>query len=148
VRKLLLALGLLALAFIPGAEAQGPIVGPGQPILCPFSFQTNVTSATTTQLIAGNTSQRIYICGWHVTSILATSTTFQFTYGTGATCTTANTGNLTPPFNVTSTAPSADHGTYASLQVPPTGNPTGANVCMVTGTGTTGTAVIVYYSIF
>src|SRR5215469_6575022 len=134
MKKLLFALGLLALAFIPRADAQGPIVGPGQPILCPFSAQANVTSATTTQLVAGNTSMRVYICGWHVTSILSTSTTFQFTYRTGATCTTASTGNVTPPFNVTSTAPSADHGTYASLQVPPTGAPTGANVCMVTGT--------------
>jgi len=147
MRRLLYALLFVLTSAVP-ASAQGPIVGPGQPILCPFTAQANVTSATTTQLVAGNTSQRIFICGWHVTSILSTSATFQFTYGTGATCATASTGNVTPPFNVTSTAPSADHGTYASFQIPPTGAPTGANICIVTGTGTTGTAVLLYYSIF
>jgi hypothetical protein len=142
MKRLLIALGLLALALIPRADAQAPIVGPGQFIMCPFSFQTNITSATTTQLVAGVTGQRVYVCGWHVTSISATSSTFQFEYGTGASCTTPTV--LTPPFNVTSTAPSADHQTYA---IGPNGG-AGQTLCAVTTGTPTGTAVLVYYSQF
>jgi hypothetical protein len=137
---------LLALAALCGsARAQGTIVGPGNLVLCPLSAQTLVASATTTQMIAppSNPALRIYICGWHVTSILGTSSTFQFEYGTGATCGTG-TQIITPTFNVTSTAPSADHQSYA---IGPN-SAAGAGLCVITGTGATGTAVMVYYNQF
>ena len=141
MKRLLLALGL-CLALSSSALSQGTIVGPGNMVLCPQSANNLAASATTTQLVAGVANQRIYVCGWHVTSILSTSSTFQLVYGTGASCTSPT--NLTPTFNVTSTAPSADHQSYA---IGPN-SATGQSVCMITGTGATGTAILLYYSQF
>ena len=141
MKKLLLALGL-CLALSSSALSQGPIVGPGNLILCPLSAQNSI-AAGTVQLVVPVAGQRIYVCGWHVTSILSTTSTFQFIYGTGATCGTG-TVNLTPAFNVTSTAPSADHQSYA---IGPN-SAIGAGLCMIAGTGATGTAVMIYYSQF
>ena len=141
MRKLLAALAFLWLACAAPAFAENT-VGPGQQVLCNKTAQASVASATTTLLITGVAGQSIFGCGWHVTSILATTSTFQFVYGTGATCGTGQ-QPLTPAFNVTSAAPSSDHISLASYQVP-----LGNNVCVITGTGTTGDAIVVYYSQF
>ncbi len=141
---LLLSLSLSLLAWAP-SHAEN-VVGPTNAILCSKTASATPTSATTTALVSGVAGQSIYICGWHVTSILNTTSTFQFEYGTqGGPCGNSPipTTVITPAFNVTSTAPSADHITYAVLQVP-----AGAQLCIVTGSGTTGDAVLVYYSQF
>ena len=138
----LLALGLALYAPIPSAFAQGTVVGPGNLILCVAGAQATVVSATTTSLVTGVAGKIITICGWHVTSTQAASSTFQFIYGTqGGPCGTPTT--LTPAFSVTSTAPSADHIDYATLQVP-----IGQQLCVVTTGSTVGQAIQVYYSQF
>jgi hypothetical protein len=135
---------LVALTSASPASAQGTIIGPGQQVLCIKVAAINAVSATTTQLINNtSTTQSIFICGWHVTSILSTSTTFQFTQGTGGTCAGGTSSIISPPLNVTSTAPSADHIDYATVSLLP-----GNSLCVVTGTGTTGTGVLVYYNQF
>lgn len=101
------------LAFRP-AEAQGPIVGPGQPILCTGIATLAVGSTGLTQIVAASTGKAIYICGWHVTNTAA-SGTFLLASGTGSNCGT-NGATLIPATNVTNTAPSADHQSYASFQ--------------------------------
>jgi len=155
MRSSRLALGLLALLPLlcagPSALSQGPIVGPGQPILCANNganptfgapAQATIATATTTSLIAGVAGKITVMCGWHVTSSQTTSTTFQFEYGTqGGPCTTPTV--LTPAFSVTSNAPSSDHIDYGSIQAP-----AGAQVCVVTTGATVAQSVVMYYSQF
>lgn len=140
MRKLLLALALALPVLIPSAQAQGPIVGPGQPILCPFVAQQSPAAAGTLGLVNGVAGKITVICGWHVTSTQSTSSTFQFQYGTqGGPCTTPT--NLTPAFSVTSTAPSADHIDYGSMQAP-----AGTQICVASTGATVALAVMIYYS--
>jgi hypothetical protein len=117
VKKLLLALGLL-LPLSSSALSQGPIVGPGQPIICTkvATIPPGGPAATLTQLVAAVAGQSISVCGWHITNTAAAGT-FSFSYGTGAAC---GTGTQTPfpAQSVTSNAPSADHSQYASVTVP------------------------------
>lgn len=122
MRRLLLALAFLVL--MPGAQAQGPIVGPGQTILCSNPLRGGVPSggfvgtAALAQIqgMGGIAGQSIYICGWHITNSAA-SGTFAFSYGTGTNCGTGTTV-LIPPVNVSSSAPATDHIDYAFIQIP------------------------------
>src|SRR6516164_9702037 len=134
MKKLLLGLALLC--WSAPAFAQ---VGPPNPILCNSQGQATIATATTTGVVNGVAGQRVYICGWHVTSTQAASTTFQIIQGTqGGPC--GSPANLTPAFSVTSTAPSSDHVDYAQMQTTP-----GAQVCVVTVGATIGQAVIIWY---
>jgi hypothetical protein len=101
--------------------------------------QQSPAAAGTLSLVSGVANQRIYICGWHVTSSQTTSTTFQFVAGTqGGPCGTPT--NLTPAFSVTSNAPSADHIDYVTMQTAP-----GQQLCVVTTGTTVAQAILVYY---
>src|SRR6516162_558367 len=110
MRKLLFA---LALAAICGpASAQGPIVGPGQYVLCTGAATLAVGPTTITKIIPpstdnSGTTKSIFICGWHITNT-GTTGTFTISYGSGATCGTG-TVVAVPATNVSSSAPSADH---------------------------------------
>jgi hypothetical protein len=138
LRTALIFLGLVAA--VP-AFAQST-VGPGQQILCPQEAMATVATATTTSLVNGDPSKLIVVCGWHVTSTQSASTTFQLIYGTqGGPCSSPT--NITPPFSVTSTAPSSDHIDYATFTIPK-----GAQLCVVTTGATVGQAILVYYSQF
>jgi hypothetical protein len=124
---------------IPGFS-QTP-VGPPNQILCNKTASVSVASATTTSVITGTTTTTIFLCGWHVTSANTATSQFQFEYGTqGGPCSTPTT--FTPPFSITSTAPSADHVDYAQFSAP-----LGAQVCVVT-TGTTNVQVLLWYNQF
>ena len=117
-------------------------VGPGQQVLCNQTFQVAVATATTTALVSGVAGKSIFSCGWHVTSTQAASTTFQFEYGTqGGPCTTPTV--VTPAFSVTSTAPSSDHISLATFQIPP-----GSQLCVVSTGATVGLSILIYYSQF
>jgi len=142
MRRLLYALLFVLTSAVP-ASAQGTIVGPGNLVLCPLSVNTLFASATTVQMVAPSAGKSVFICGWHVTSILSTSSTFQIQFGTGATCGT-NTVNVTPLFSVTSTAPSADHQSYAFGP----NSAVGAGLCVTTAGAPTGTAVMIYSNQF
>lgn len=52
------------------------------------SVAINITSATTTQLVAPSGSTAVYVCGFDFTisEVVTTANTLQFTTGTGATC--------------------------------------------------------------
>jgi hypothetical protein len=119
VRKLLLA-GIASLALCGGAHAQ---VGPPNSVLCNQFVNFTGTGAAAT-VITGVAGKAIYLCGWHITSTSSTTTTFQITAGTTATCGTG-TVTVTPALNVTITAPSSDHIEFATLSFP---GP--ANICV------------------
>jgi hypothetical protein len=142
MRKLGATLHLLFwLACVAPAFAENT-VGPGQQVLCNQVAFVTVSSATITSLVAGVAGKAIFSCGWHVTSNQATSTTFQFEYGTqGGPCTSPTA--VTPAFSITSTAPSADHISLATYQIP-----IGAQLCVVTTGAAVGQAIAVYYSQF
>ena len=139
MKKLLVL--LLALLWAGPALPQTPI-GPPNQILCNKAAIATVVTATTTSLVAGVAGQNIFICGWHVTSNQSASTTFQFVSGTqGGPC--GSPVNVTPAFNVTSTAPSSDHIDYAQLQLA-----AAAQLCVVTVGATVGQAILVWFNQF
>lgn len=115
MRKLFLALALALSALIPGAQAQGPVVGPGNIILC-GKGATFTGTAALAQIIAAVSNQSIFICGWHITNTAAAGT-FAFSYGTGSNCGTG-TVNILSNVSVSNTAPATDHIDYAFLQIP------------------------------
>lgn len=135
MKKLSAAL-FLWLAFAGAALAENT-VGPTNSIICNKQGQLTGTGATA-QIVPGVVGQSIFICGWHVTNTAA-SGTFQFSYGTGATCTSGT--NITPNFTVSNTAPSADHITAAWSN-----GVAGQTLC-VNATVTT-VVVMVFYSQF
>jgi hypothetical protein len=135
-----LGLGLaLALAFAAPAPAE--IVGPINTVFCNKTASVSVSSATTITLVSGISAATINWCGWHTTSTQSGSTTFQFEYGAAPGC--ANPTTLGPPFNVTSSAPSADHQPYATASLP-----TGASLCLVTTGSPIGISTEVWFSQF
>src|SRR6266481_257493 len=137
--KLVLLL-LCALLCSSIAKAEN-VVGPTNLILCNKAFPSTAAAATTTQAVPGVAGQNIQLCGWEVTSNQNGSTTFQFEYGTGATCTSPTI--ITPPFSITSAAPSVDRISSAWRTVP-----AGASICMITVGATVGIAALLYYSQF
>ena len=141
MRKLSAAF-LLWLAFAGAARAENT-VGPTTQIICNKVAIATISSATTTSLVAGVAGQSIFSCGWHVTtSQAAPGISFQFEYGTqGGPCTTPTI--LSPAFNVSNTAPSSDHISIATSSAP-----AAAQVCVVSGAGTTNLAIEFYYSQF
>jgi hypothetical protein len=124
MRKLSLALAFVAALSLclpwPPARAENT-VGPTNQALCNKQAQFTGTGAIA-QLVAGVAGQSIFICGWHITATTGTNT-FQFTFGTGSTCTSPT--NLTPLLNVNSAAPSADHITAAWI-----GSNSGQTLCI------------------
>lgn len=120
LRSLIVVLGLAVVivgAYLSGPRAQ---VGPANQILCNQGVQFTGTAAFT-QVLAASAGRTTAICGWHVTSTSATTTTFQLEAGSGTNCATG-TVVLTPPLNVTLSAPSADHIDWATLSVPTPNN--------------------------
>jgi hypothetical protein len=137
------ALLVLALALLGTPAWAENTVGPTNQVICNKAAQLTISSATTTSVVAGVAGQSIYTCGWHVTTTqTSTFPTFQFEYGTqGGPCTSPTV--VTPAFGVTNTAPSADHISIATIQIP-----SGNQVCVVSGTNTTNLAIEFYYSQF
>ena len=143
MKKLFLALGLF-FALSPSALSQGPIVGPGQPILCVTAATLAVGPSTITRIITGVSGKSINICGWHITNTGATGT-FSFSIGTGTNCGT-NTSVVVPAQNVTSTAPITDHIDYAFLTIPSTTGGLPTDLCITPSVATI--AAVVYYNQF
>jgi hypothetical protein len=133
----LLALGFALLAW--GAQAQPSIIGPPNAVQCNAVATLAVGTTGLTQMVAAVTGQRIFVCGWHVTNTGATGT-FLLANGTGSNCGT-NTVTQIPALNVTSTAPSGDHQTFATFQTP-----ISAALCVNPSVATI--AVVVYYAQF
>ena len=144
MRRSLFALALALAAICGPASAQGPIVGPGQYVLCTGAATLAVGPTTITQIIPisgsnAGTNKSIFICGWHITNT-GTTGTFTVSYGTGSNCGTG-TVVVVPATNVSSSAPSADHIDYASLQTPQ-----GVNLCVTPSVATI--SFVIYYNLF
>ncbi len=137
MRKLSAAF-LLWLAFAGAARAENT-VGPTTQIICNKIATLAVGPATITQMVAAIAGQSIFVCGWHVTNTGATGT-FSFQNGTGSNCGTG-TATIIPATNVTNTAPSADHISIATIQVPQ------ANAFCVTPS-VASISVVIFYSQF
>lgn len=146
MKKLLLLLGLLLCPSL--AFAQGQVAGPPNAILCnqmtSFGPTTgaSVFSVTSPSTLQG--SQRVYLCGWHITTQNATAGTFQIIQGVvsgGIQC-GAQASTITPSLAVSNTAPSTDHIDFAFTQTPSTG----AQVCVNSaGTSVSG---LIYFTQF
>jgi hypothetical protein len=126
----------------PVAVVLGNIPGTTDPCLnstLKSSVVINISSATTTQLVAAVTGKAVYVCGFlfTISQVVTTANTLGFEYGTGTNCgtgTIALTGLLggggiiaAPPITVQ--APS--DGTDFSA-------PTSNALCAVTAIGATG----------
>jgi hypothetical protein len=98
------------------------------------SVAINLTTATTTQLVALAAGQSVYVCGYNFTET-SVAQTAQFEYGTGASCGTGTTV-LTGPFTSTTTN-TIVVGEYSggTIMTAPTGNA----LCIVS----TGAAVVI-----
>jgi hypothetical protein len=112
--RLFALLGLLCFSSF-GAWAENT-VGPTSQIICNKTAQLPVGPVVLTQMIAAVPGQVIFVCGWHTTNTAAAGT-FSFSYGTGANC-AVGTQPVIPPTNVSSSAPSADHISLATIQIP------------------------------
>lgn len=78
--------------------------------VCDKSAQLQMTTATTTQLVALVANQKIRVCGYQIQgSTVATATNVTLVYGTGAACVTGTTA-ITPAF----TYPASSVGLPAS----------------------------------
>jgi hypothetical protein len=67
---------------------------------CNKSAQLQMTTATTTQIVALSTGQQVRICAYAIQgSTTATGTTLKLVYGTGTACATGTT-SLTPAWNL------------------------------------------------
>jgi len=136
MRKLLTLLAFSALLVAPRAFAQSQ-ANPFDPC-AQFPKQyvgINISSATTTRLVALNANAPIYVCGGVLNQVNGTGS-LKLEYGTGATCGTGTTALTGPLYastvasgttNVVLTA-SKTTGTYAVA-------PTGTSLCAVS-TGT------------
>lgn len=92
------------------------------------SVPITVSTATTTQLIAGISGQSIYVYAWDISSTIAN--TVQLEYGTGATCGTG-TVVLTGAYPLSAAAPMTV-GAFGTLFTVPRNN----NLCLITTVST------------
>jgi len=114
--KLFLTLLLAFTLLCAGPGRSENTVGPTNQVTCNKIATLTAGPTILTQMIAAVAGQSIFICGWHVTNTAAAGT-FSFSYGTGANCASGTTA-IIPATNVTSSAPSADHISIATIQVP------------------------------
>lgn len=91
MKKLLLA--LLLSFFSLGAVAQITATDPCFSTAPKSSVAINITTATTTQLVAISGTTRIYACDFALTisQVVTTPNTLKFVYGTGSNCGTGTT---------------------------------------------------------
>jgi hypothetical protein len=94
-RRFFALTGFLLIAAWVCAQQQVP-----RSTVCNNFAQLQMTTATTTQIVALVSSQKVRICAYAIQgSTTATATTLKLVYGTGAACVTG-TANLTPAWNL------------------------------------------------
>lgn len=92
--------GVCLLACLLGAASPAA----GQYPHCEQTATIDVSSATTTQIVALLGGQRVYVCGWHLNIIGAAGPpTIKFVHGTGSACATGI-ADLTPVHSGSTTA--------------------------------------------
>lgn len=93
-----------ALFFAAPASAQG--VSPNQMFGCNQSAFYDASTNGSTKLVTGNSTQRIYVCGWDLWA--GGTVNVKLVYGTGGTC-GAGTTAITPAFQFTAQTGVVDH---------------------------------------
>jgi hypothetical protein len=83
------------------------------------SVPINISTATTTQLVAGISGKAIYVTAWDL--IAAGTTSFTFEYGTGANCAVGTTA-LTGPYGLVAQFGATKGGGLGPVLVVPAGN--------------------------
>lgn len=125
-----------------GAISSGNLAGI---IQCDKSVTFNSVTAATTQLVALNGSQVIYVCGYSlvIQGVVTTPASWKLVYGTGASCATGLT-DLTGTLTGSTVAGSAlsfnAGGGLGSILRTPAGNA----LCMTTATVTLKSGVVWY----
>jgi len=102
------------------------------------SVAINISSATTTQLVALSAGKVVYACGF-TASGTGTTDTIQFEYGTGTTCGTGTTA-LTGPIALAA-APNSSYGPGSTVFATASANA----LCAVTGGTVTNVAGVLTY---
>jgi hypothetical protein len=98
-------------------------------------------AAATTQIVALNATQALYVCGYQMSQV-ATAATLQWVYGTGASCGTGTT-SLTGVMGVTASQPISYGGAGTVMKVP-----IGNALCLTTtGAGGTAAGIVSYVSV-
>lgn len=122
----------LALALTPTFAAAQPAIPTTQ-----ASVAIAITTATTTQLVALKSGQRIYVTAWDV--IAAGTGNIQLVYGTGSSCGTGQTV-LTGDYNLTAQAGLSKGTGNGAVLVVPLGNA----LCAVTSQAVTYSGSLAY----
>jgi hypothetical protein len=141
MRKLISALTVLfgLTAFSPASIAD-PIYQ-SQTGACVKSAVYDAATNGSTKIVTGNSTQRIYVCGYAI--LAAGSVNVSLVYGTGGTCGTG-TQEVTPAFQLVAQTGIVDHQTYyAGLPPIPQSN----DLCL-NASGAVAVQAIVYYSEF
>jgi hypothetical protein len=147
---------LIALLCLPvGASAQSlPVSFPGVQdysrgsngatwtLACDQSAVVNVSTATTTQIVAAVANKSIYVCSFALTSA-GTTPSFQFEYGTGGTCGTGTT-LLSGAFAPTSGSYTYAGGNLGLMFSAPVTN----GLCIVSGGTTPSIQGLITYATF
>jgi hypothetical protein len=109
------------------------------PAVAKSSAAINITTATTTSLVAVSGTTSVYVCGFALTisEVATTANTLQFEYGTGASCTspTVLTGAFGAGGVLAATPLAITEYAGSTMFKAPSGN----GVCALTAIGATGT---------
>jgi hypothetical protein len=142
MRIAIAAAALLALCALPGHAQDVPAgVSPSQMFGCNQSALYDASTSGSTRLVVGNTTQRIYVCGWNLMS--GGTVNVKLVYGTGGSCGTGTTA-ITPAFEFTAQSTNIDHlPVYTGITPVPSGN----DLCINESSGVA-FGGIVYFSQF
>lgn len=121
-------------------NSQSASVDPCQ-VFTKTSAPITAGAAATTQIVALNATQALYVCGYQMSQI-ATAGTLQWVYGTGVSCGTGTT-SLTGAMGVTASQP-ISYGSGGTVMKVPIGN---ALCLTTTGAGGTAAGVVSYVSV-
>lgn len=106
-----------------------------------LSAPITAAAAATTQIVALNATQALYVCGYQMSQV-ATAATLQWVYGTGVAC-AGGTTNLTGAMGVTASQPISYGGGGTVMKVP-----IGNALCLTTtGAGGTAAGIVSYVSV-
>jgi hypothetical protein len=135
----LIAFGILTQGDDGPRQARAQYIGSLNAIQCNKIASVAPSSATTTSVVAGVAGTSIHICGYQITSSVASGSTAQLEYGTqGGPCTTPTT--ISGALNLSTTS-IINRSQYAFTSIP-----AGSQVCVVTTGGSVGVTYDLYYA--
>jgi hypothetical protein len=124
---------------LPWTPAGAQLVGTLNNIQCNKTISVAIATATTTSILTGVANQPTHICGYQITSSVASGSTLQLEYGTqGGPCTTPTV--FTGALNLSTTS-IVNRSQYAYFSIP-----SGAQVCALTVGASVGATLDLYYA--